>query len=87
MCLDYSRPASCIIFFTDELGVYFAAFRVPNMIFELLVMGALTSAFIPVFTKYKSHNGESQAWHMTSSLINVSLVVLLFLLSHFLLDP
>jgi putative peptidoglycan lipid II flippase len=62
-------------FSPDELGVYFAAFRVPNMIFELLVMGALTSAFIPVFTKYKTQYGEDQAWHMTSSLINVSLVV------------
>ena len=61
-------------FSPDELGVYFAAFRVPNMIFELLVMGALTSAFIPVFTKYKSHHGEAQAWYMTSSLINVSLI-------------
>ncbi|MBI5614312.1 murein biosynthesis integral membrane protein MurJ [Candidatus Gottesmanbacteria bacterium] len=72
-------------FSPDELGVYFAAFRVPNMIFELLVMGALTSAFIPVFTKYKSEHGESGAWHMTSSLINVSLVAFaLFALPFFL---
>lgn len=61
-------------FSPDELGIYFAAFRVPNMIFELLVMGALTSAFIPVFTKYKIQHGDTQAWHMTSSLINVSLI-------------
>ena len=39
-------------FSPEDLGVYYAAFRLPNMIFELLVMGALATAFIPVFTSY-----------------------------------
>lgn len=60
----------------DELGVYFAAFRLPNLIFELLVMGALTSAFIPVFTKYLTHDREKEAWHIASILINISFIVL-----------
>lgn len=63
-------------FAPDELGVYFAAFRLPNLIFELLVMGALTSAFIPVFTKYLSHNKEKEAWRVAATLINVSIIVL-----------
>jgi len=29
-------------FAPDALGVYFAAFRIPNVIFELLVMGAMS---------------------------------------------
>ena len=36
----------------DELDVYFAAFRVPDLIYNLLVVGALTAGFIPVFTSY-----------------------------------
>ena len=40
----------------EELGVYFAAFRLPNALFELLVMGALTSAFIPVYSRYIAKN-------------------------------
>lgn len=66
-------------FAPDELGVYFAAFRLPNLLFELLVMGALTSAFIPVFTKYLTKSDEKGAWKMASSLINISLVALLVL--------
>ena len=45
-------------FTTDELGVYFAAFRIPNLLFELLVMGALTTAFIPVFTRLVTSDKE-----------------------------
>ncbi len=64
-------------FNTGELDVYFAAFRLPNLLFELLVMGALTSAFIPVFTKYLSHNKEAEARKMAAILINCSFLLLL----------
>lgn len=62
--------------FTPELlGVYIAAFRIPNMIFELLVMGALTSAFIPVFTTYLDTKGKIQAFKVASSVINIGLIL------------
>lgn len=64
-------------FAPDELGVYFAAFRLPNIIFELLVTGALTSAFIPVFTKYLTENKERDGWRMASILINISIIILI----------
>ena len=38
----------------DELDIYFAAFKVPDLIYSLLVVGALTAGFIPVFTSYLS---------------------------------
>lgn len=63
----------------DELGVYFAAFRLPNLLFELLVLGALTSSFIPVFTRYLAKGEEQEAWKMSSILINLGLVIFLFL--------
>lgn len=63
-------------FAPEELGVYFAAFRLPNLIFELLVTGALTSAFIPVFTKYLTHQKERDGWRMASILINISVIIL-----------
>ncbi|MCX6791640.1 MAG: murein biosynthesis integral membrane protein MurJ [Candidatus Gottesmanbacteria bacterium] len=81
-------------FAPDELGVYFAAFRLPNLIFELLVMGALTSAFIPVFTRYLTEHNEKEGFEIAATLINMSTVVLVLLaiplllftnqLSHFL---
>ncbi len=62
-------------FSPQDLGVYYAAFRLPNMIFELLVMGALSTAFIPVFTSYLDSKGKKEAFQMASSLINIGLLV------------
>lgn len=60
----------------DALGVYFAAFRLPNLLFELLVMGALTSAFIPIFTKFLSKDKKNEAYKMAATLINLGIVIL-----------
>ncbi|KKS84437.1 MAG: putative peptidoglycan lipid II flippase MurJ [Candidatus Gottesmanbacteria bacterium GW2011_GWA1_43_11] len=68
------------IFTVDELGVYFAAFRMPNFIFELLVLGALSTAFIPVFTNFLVKDDEKKAHRMAASIINLSLIVTLILL-------
>src|SRR3972149_9427250 len=59
----------------EDLGVYYAAFRLPNRIFELLVMGALASAFIPVFTSYLDTKGKDKAFQMASSIINIGTVI------------
>lgn len=66
-------------FSPQELGVYFAAFRLPNLIFELLVMGALSTAFIPVFSKYLSKKKKEEAFRMASSVINVGILIFLLL--------
>jgi putative peptidoglycan lipid II flippase len=63
-------------FTPEELGVYYAAFRIPNMIFELLVMGALATAFIPVFTFYLK-KGTDQANNIANSVINIGVLILL----------
>lgn len=63
-------------FVPEELGVYFAAFRLPNLLFELLVMGVLSTAFIPVFTRYLTKENEKAAWRMASNLINLGIISL-----------
>lgn len=65
-------------FSPQELGVYFAAFRIPNLIFELLVMGALSTAFIPVFSRYLSEEKRLEAFKMASSVINLGTLIFLF---------
>lgn len=62
-------------FSPDELGIYYAAFRIPNMIFELLVMGALATAFIPVFTGYLDTKGKEKAFEMASMVINAGILL------------
>ena len=56
-----------------QLDVYFAAFRLPDMVFQLLVVGALSAAFIPVFTRYLVKNRQ-EAWHVASTVISLGLV-------------
>src|SRR3989344_4594903 len=68
------------IFSVDELGVYFAAFRLPNFIFELLVLGALSTAFIPVFTNFLVKDDEKKAHRMAASILNLSLIATIILL-------
>jgi putative peptidoglycan lipid II flippase len=58
-----------------QLGVYFAAFRLPDMIFQLLVMGALATAFIPVITSLITRGQKSQAWYVSSSVLNIGLLI------------
>lgn len=63
----------------SQVDVYFAAFRIPDIIFQLLVVGALGAAFIPVFSGLLSQKREKRAWGVAANVI--SLGGLLFLLA------
>lgn len=60
---------------TADLDVYNAAFRIPDLIFKLLVTGALSSSFIPVFSHHL-HKDSQAANKLASSVVN--LLVLTF---------
>src|SRR6476660_5394372 len=57
-----------------ELDAYFVAFRLPDLIFQLLAGATLGSAFIPVFAKIWSEDGDRAAWRLASSVLNLVLV-------------
>ena len=59
-----------------ELDSYFAAFRVPDLIFNVIAGGALGSAFIPVFTGKLANEDKTGAWRLASSITNWVLIVL-----------
>lgn len=61
-------------FTKEELDIFFAAFRLPDLIFEILITGALTSSFIPVFIKYQKNKAELEQ-HI-SSIFNILLIIL-----------
>lgn len=50
---------------------YFAAFTIPDILYTLLVGGALSSAFIPVFSSYLHQENEKEAWKFASIAINL----------------
>ncbi len=59
---------------------YLQAFFIPDLIFNLVAGGALSSAFIPVFTKYwVGERDEKTAWHIASSALNLTIAVMIVL--------
>jgi len=56
-------------FVPSELSLFFAAFRLPDTVFEVLVFGTFSSAFIPVFTKELKIN-KNNAWKLGGLVIN-----------------
>ncbi len=61
---------------SSELDAYFAAFRIPDAIFQLVVAGALSAALIPVFSSYRARGQEVEAWRLASSVINLVVIAL-----------
>ena len=58
---------------------YLQAFLVPDFIFNIVAGGALSSAFIPVFTSYMvAKKDEKTAWHIASSALNLALAIMSF---------
>lgn len=62
---------------TEILSVYYAAFRIPDLLFNVLILGAISSAFIPVFTSLLARKKISQAWEVANSLINAAVMALI----------
>lgn len=62
---------------TRPLDIYLAAFRLPDIIYQLLVMGTVSSAFIPVFSGYLSRNEEKTAFFVSNTIISLSFLLFL----------
>ncbi|MCL5438681.1 MAG: murein biosynthesis integral membrane protein MurJ [Patescibacteria group bacterium] len=54
---------------SDTLGVYLASQKLPDFLFQLIIAGALSSSFIPVFSEYLNKGKEKEAHEMASTLL------------------
>lgn len=55
---------------------YVVAFRIPNVLRDLFAEGALSAAFVKVFTDYQITKGEQEAWRLASLVFNALAVVM-----------
>lgn len=55
---------------------YKAAFSLPDLLYYLIAGGALSSAFIPVFTEYLTNDDEENAWKVFSVFGTVLVLIL-----------
>lgn len=60
----------------EELDVYFAAFRIPDFVYGIIVVGGIVAVFLPVFAEYHKKS-EKESWELTSNVLNCFLVLLL----------
>lgn len=59
-----------------EYDAYLAAFKLPDLLFNVISGGALGSAFIPTFTDYLARDDRAGAWRLASAIINWLLIIL-----------
>ncbi len=52
------------------------AFRIPNVLRDLFAEGALSAAFVKVFTDYQILKSEEEAWKLASLVLNALVVIL-----------
>ncbi|MGI8883685.1 MAG: murein biosynthesis integral membrane protein MurJ [Pyrinomonadaceae bacterium] len=55
---------------------YLVGFRIPNLLRDLFAEGALSAAFVKVFTDYQLKNSEREAWRLAGLIFNGLAVVL-----------
>src|SRR3989344_5412818 len=64
---------------SSDLGVFFAAFRIPDFVFQVVVAGALSASFIPIFTEFLANNKKKEAYEFTSALITIGIIFFIFI--------
>lgn len=73
--LGFVRARVVLHFFTtSDTALFFAALRLPELVFEVLMYGMFSSAFIPVFTR-AIKNGEKSAWDIAGRVVNLGLII------------
>lgn len=58
-----------------ETDLFLAAFELPDILFEVLVFGTMSAAFIPVFSKYVRADQKQKAWDMASASLTIILAI------------
>lgn len=59
----------------EQLDIYYASFRIPDLIFNILILGAISSAFIPLLGELLDKDRKEDAWKLTNQVISWLTVV------------
>ena len=59
---------------SSALDAYYAAFKLPDLLFTLVAGGALATAFVPVLSEFLAHDDLAGAWRLASAVTNLVLL-------------
>ncbi len=62
------------LFGTASMGLFLIAFRAPNLLRDLFAEGALSTAFVTVFSQRIQKEGEESAWVLASKMMTLAAV-------------
>ena len=76
--LGLARDILCASIFGTSMvwDAFTIAFRIPNLFRRLFGEGALSAAFVPVFTEYREKRSPDEAWGLVAKLGTLIVVVL-----------
>ncbi len=57
-------------------AAYTVSSTLPDTVFQLIILGALSASFIPIFSQYR-RKSEEEAFQMTSAMMNVLMIIFL----------
>ncbi len=63
----------------DTTGVYDVAYKFPDLLFQLVIASALSSAFIPVFSDLLAKGKEEEAHKIASNLLTLGMIIFFIL--------
>ena len=55
---------------------FVVAFRIPNLLRDMVAEGAVNAAFVPVFSEYAAKKSKEEFWHLANCVVNILLVIL-----------
>ena len=58
------------------LDIYYAGFRIPDLLLNILILGAVSSAFLPIFTE-RFAKDEKDAWRLTNNVLTLAGVAII----------
>src|SRR5688572_22033008 len=59
----------------NAMDAYNVAYRIPNLARDLFAEGAMSSAFVPTFTRHLTTEGKTSAWRLGNLVVNSLMVI------------
>lgn len=55
------------------LDIYYAAFRLPDLVYNLVIIGAVSAGLIPLFSALIARQEDEEAWHLINTVLHILL--------------
>jgi len=68
------------LFTKSQTDIYFASFRIPDLVYGILITGGIVASFLPVFSEYLKKN-KKEAQILTANVLNCFFLCLIVLCS------